>query len=173
MLLYIKRICFYSKSKFRPTWLTRDVDDRLVLVHWVETQLRWKIIMRKANLKTFELELSIWKSWIYSAPALGGLSIGCLSTWAGQRRLKAGYSTWVGHYVYDGQATPPSKPFLCWWLWAIKMQKQVKVKVKALLNVKVFYFGYKQQQMDKSVLVLTQTMFPTRVPVQYYFDNKQ
>ena len=49
MLLYIKRICFYSKSKFRPTWLTRDVDDRLVLVHRVETQLRWKIIMRKAN----------------------------------------------------------------------------------------------------------------------------
>ena len=54
MLLYIKRICFYSKSKFRPTWLTRDVDDRLVLVHRVETQLRWKTIMSQFEESKFE-----------------------------------------------------------------------------------------------------------------------
>ena len=97
MLLYIKRICFYSKSKFRPTWLTRDVDDRLVLVHRVETQLRWKTIMSQFEESKFEnisVRINIWKSWIYFPPALGCLSIGCLSTWAGQRRSKAGYSTW-------------------------------------------------------------------------------
>ena len=55
------------------------------------------------------------------------------------------------------------------------MQKQVKGKVKFLLNVKVkvFYFGYKRQQKEKSLLVLTQTMIPTMIPGQIYFDNKQ
>ena len=76
-----------------------------------------------------------------------------------------------------GQAIPHSNQFLCWWLWAIKMQKQVKGKVKFLLNVKVkvFYFGYKRQQKDKSVLVLTQTMLPTMIPGQFYkqqYKNK-
>ena len=48
------------------------------------------------------------------------------------------------------------------------MQKQVKGKVKFLLNVKVkvFYFGYKRQQKEKSLLVLTQTMIPTMIPGQ-------
>ena len=56
-----------------------------------------------------------------------------------------------------------------------KDAKKVKGKVKALLNVnvKVFYFGYKRQQKDKSVLVLTQIMFPTMIPGQFDFDNKQ
>ena len=56
------------------------------------------------------------------------------------------------------------------------MQKQVKGKVKFLLNVKVkvFYFGYKRQQKEKSLLVLTQTMMiSTMIPGQIYFDNKQ
>ena len=164
MLLYIKRICFYSKSKFRPTWLTRDVDDRLVLVHRVETQLRWKTILSQFEESKFEnisVRINIWKSWIYFPPALGCLSIGCLSTWAGQRRSKAGYSTWG--IIYDGALEVKLfhlRQSLCRWLWAIRMQKQMKGKVKALLTVKVkvFYFGYKGQQKDKSVLVLTQTL---------------
>ena len=181
MLLYTREYVFIPNLSFVPP----DLQD-MWMIGWylcIEWRHSWDekrlwVSLRKANLKIFQLEL-LFEShgYIFHLPLLAWASVVCqLEPVKGDWRLaippgwdiiykmvllRSSYSTFEAIFVLVTVS--------------YKDAKTVKVKVKALLNVKVkvFYFGYKQQQMDKSVLVLTQTMFPTTIPRQFYFDNKQ
>ena len=135
MLLYTREYVFIPNQSFVPPDL-----QEMWMIGWylcIEWRHSWDekrlwVSLRKANLKIFQLEL-IFEShgFIFHLPLVAWASVVCqLEPVKGDRRLAIPPGILYIRWCSWGQAIPPSKQFLCWWLWAIKMQKQVKVKVK-------------------------------------------